>query len=136
VPAVHDQLDAGQVGRLVRRQVEHRPGHLLGRVEQLRGDGPGQRRERLLGPSRTDFPDGTSNTIFIAEAARAVPWTKPEDLPYAPDQPLPPLGGLLWGGYFVAFGDGSVRRLYREPSEATLRALITRNGGDEPGPDW
>jgi hypothetical protein len=92
----------------------------------------GQRGLRLP----KDFPDGSSNTILIAEAARAVPWTRPEDLPYDPDRPVPRLGDLLWASYFVAFADGSARRLSGETSEATLRALITRNGGDEPGPDW
>ena len=83
-----------------------------------------------------DFPDGASQTILIAEAAEAVPWTKPDDLIYAPDKPLPKLGGLFSGSFFVAFGDASVQRLTQETSEATLRALITRNGHDRPGPDW
>jgi hypothetical protein len=84
-----------------------------------------------------DFPDGTSQTILIVEAARAVPWTKPEDLPYAPDWPLPRLGGFFRGdGFYVACADGSPRYLLQETSEATLRALITRNGRDKPGADW
>src|SRR5262249_36319169 len=37
------------------------------------------------------FPDGASNTILLAEAAEAVPWTKPGDLHYEPDLPLPKL---------------------------------------------
>jgi hypothetical protein len=74
---------------------------------------------------------------YVSERGDTViPWTKPEDLLYDPDRPLPRLGGLLKGGFLVAFGDGSVRRSWQEPSEATLRALIPRNGGDEPGPDW
>ena len=37
----------------------------------------------------------------------------------------------------VAMADGSVRVVYKNgPSEATLRAAITRNGGDTLGPDW
>ncbi len=84
-----------------------------------------------------NFPDGTSNTILIAEAARAVPWTKPEDLAYAPDQPLPKLGGFIrGGGFYAALGDASVEQFLQETSEATLRAFITRNGNDKPGPDW
>src|SRR5262245_38273173 len=51
VPPVHDQLDAGQVGGLVGREVEDRAGHLRCRVELLRGDVPGHRRERLFGPA-------------------------------------------------------------------------------------
>src|SRR5262245_61549137 len=32
-----------------------------------------------------------SNTILVATARNPVPWTKPDDLPYHPDKPLPPL---------------------------------------------
>ena len=32
------------------------------------------------------------------EAAKAVPWTKPEDVPYDPKGPLPKLGGLFKDG--------------------------------------
>lgn len=84
-----------------------------------------------------DFPDGHSNTILIAEAARGVPWTKPEDLPYAPGQPLPRLGGhLAGGGFYVALADGSTRLVLPEVEEATRRAIITRNANDKPDPKW
>src|SRR2546430_1113440 len=31
-----------------------------------------------------EFTDGTSNTLLIVEAGEAVPWTKPDELPYNP----------------------------------------------------
>ena len=37
--------------------------------------------------------DGTSNTVLVVEAATAVPWTKPDELPYDPNGMLPSLGG-------------------------------------------
>jgi hypothetical protein len=83
-----------------------------------------------------DFPDGTSNTILVVEAGRAVPWTKPEDLPYSPDGPLPPLGGISKGGFRVSLGDASAREVSKNTSHATIRAAITRNAGDQLGPDW
>jgi hypothetical protein len=83
-----------------------------------------------------DFPDGTSNTILIVEAAQAVPWTSPEDLHYVPDWPLPKLGGFFWRGFYVALADGSVQVIPQETREATIRAHITRNGGERPDPDW
>ena len=46
-----------------------------------------------------DFPDGTSNTILIVEAGEAVPWTKPDDLPYAADRPLPGPGRAVQGDH-------------------------------------
>jgi hypothetical protein len=83
-----------------------------------------------------DFPDGTSNTILIVEAGEPVPWTKPEDLAYDPDGPLPDLRCLFKNGFRAGMGDGAVRWITKDMSEATLRAAITRNGGDTLGPDW
>ena len=42
----------------------------------------------------TDLPVGPGELVLIVEAAKAVPWTKPEDLPYSPDRPVPPLGSV------------------------------------------
>ncbi len=92
----------------------------------------GVKGKRLL----DEFPDGTSNTFLIIEAGEAVPWTKPEDLPYAADKPLPRVGGLFKDSIRAALADGSVRQIKRDTSESTLRAAITRNGGDSLGPDW
>jgi hypothetical protein len=75
----------------------------------------------------SDFPNGRSNTILIVEAGRAVPWTKPEDLPYADDQPLPKLGGLFHDSFRAAFADGHVQGFMHDESEASLRARIARN---------
>jgi prepilin-type processing-associated H-X9-DG protein len=77
-----------------------------------------------------DFPDGTSNTIWFAEGAKAVPWTKPEDLVYQPGKPLPKLGGAFSKGFNAAFCDGSVRFLRKTIKERTLRLYITRNDGE------
>jgi hypothetical protein len=86
---------------------------------------------------RDDFPDGTSDTILVAEAAEAVPWTKPADLAYAKDRPLPKLGGVFAGKpAHVALADGSVRPLPPDLSEGTLRDAVTRNDGRKLGPDW
>ncbi len=97
-----------------------------------------------------DFPDGTSETVLVVEAGEAVPWTRPADLEYAADRPLPALGGVFTGqgrfslfgsprekGFHVLLADGSVRLIRAgEVSEPTLRAAITRGDGKKPGPDW
>ena len=41
---------------------------------------------------KEDFPDGVDNTLLIVEANEAVPWTKPDELPYDSQSPLPRLG--------------------------------------------
>ena len=43
------------------------------------------------GRQLVDFPSGAGKTIFVVEAADAVPWTKPDELEYDPKQPIPPL---------------------------------------------
>jgi RNA polymerase sigma factor (sigma-70 family) len=76
------------------------------------------------------IPDGTSNTILIAEAGAAVPWTKPEDMHYAPDEPLPELGGLFPNSFNVALADGTAVALLKKADPDVLRAAITCAGGE------
>jgi uncharacterized protein DUF1559 len=83
-----------------------------------------------------DFPDGGPNTFLVVEAGEPVPWTKPDDLVYDPDGPLPELRCLFQDGFRARTADGSGRFVRKGTSEATLRAAITRNGGDRLGPDW
>jgi hypothetical protein len=98
--------------------------------------GPGAAFEGKQGTKLTDFPDSLGQTILLIEAAEPVPWTKPQDLSFDPGQPLPKIGGLFQSGANAAFADASVRVIPTNVSEATLRALITRNAGDKPGNDW
>jgi Protein of unknown function (DUF1559) len=80
------------------------------------------------------IPDGTSNTIMIVEAGEAVPWTKPDELSYDPNGPLPKLGGIYGGNFHAALADGSVRYIRKDIPEKVLRAIITANGGETV--DW
>jgi DNA-directed RNA polymerase subunit RPC12/RpoP len=74
--------------------------------------------------------DGTSNTLLVVEAAKGVPWTKPEDLRFDPKGPLPPLGGRFRKGFTAAFADGHTTLIPKDTPETTLKALITRNGAE------
>ncbi len=73
--------------------------------------------------------DGTSNTLLFVDAPMAVPWTKPEDLRFDPNGPLPEFGGVFPNGYNIALVDGSVHFI-RYGAEPDMRALITANGGE------
>jgi hypothetical protein len=95
---------------------------------------PFEGKEGMRLPS--DFPDGMSNTILVIEAGEPVPWTKPQDLDFDPDRPLPDLRSPFKDIIRVALTDGSVRTISKSLSEATLRAAITRNGHDKLGQDW
>jgi RNA polymerase sigma factor (sigma-70 family) len=85
---------------------------------------------RTKGVTFAEITDGTSNTLMAVELAPPVPWTKPEDIPYSAKAPLPKLQGPFPGGFLAAFCDGSVRFISSNVDEQTLRALITRNGGE------
>ena len=76
------------------------------------------------------FADGTSNTFLVAEAGEAVPWSKPADLPFDPNGPLPKLGGLFGGDFNVALADGSTRLIPKKTDAQTIRACITIAGGE------
>lgn len=78
-----------------------------------------------------DFPDGLSNTLLVVEGGVPVPWTKPEDLAFDPNGPLPDLRCLFSDMFRAGFADGSMAFIPKAAREATLRAAITRNGGEE-----
>jgi hypothetical protein len=77
-----------------------------------------------------DITDGTSNTLLVVEGGTPVPWTKPEDLAYAPTGKLPALGGAFKDVIHAAFADGSVFALKKKINETAIRAVITRNQGE------
>jgi hypothetical protein len=106
-------------------------------------DGPGEGKTRVMvftgkgaafDGGKTigfaDIRDGTSATIMCVEAGadKAVPWTKPEDLPFDPQKPSAALGKVSPDGFLAAFFDGHVQRL--KVDDPTLKALITPNGGE------
>ena len=95
--------------------------------------GNGAAFEPLKAIKIIDFTDGTSNTLLIATAAAAVPWTKPDELPFDPKATAAEFKKLFkmdGDGCNVALGDGSVRFLRSTLDAATLKGLITRNGGE------
>ena len=60
---------------------------------------------------------------------KAVPWTKPEDLPFDPEKPLAALGKVSPQGFIAAYFDGHVALLKRIDNK-TLKAAISPGGGE------
>jgi prepilin-type processing-associated H-X9-DG protein len=89
---------------------------------------------RTLMPA--SFLDGTSNTIWLAEAATAVPWTKPDDLTYDPNKAPPKLGYFFNNRCNVGFADGSVRGLRKDLKDDIWHLLIQRDDGQVLPPDF
>jgi hypothetical protein len=75
-----------------------------------------------------DFPGERADTILFVEAGAPSPWTKPEDLPYHPDRPLPELRCVFRDGFRACSVHGSYRFIRRETDETTLRTLIALDG--------
>lgn len=84
-----------------------------------------------------DFPDGAGKTAAVVESPRLVPWTKPDEIPFASVHSRDALGsrhvrdGKSRGNLFAAFADGSVRFLHDSVHPRVLRALTTRNGNEK-----
>lgn len=80
-----------------------------------------------------DRGDGPGMTAYAVDAGRerAVPWTKPEDLPFDADDPIRAFGTSEFGGVFLALmADASVQSIPCDTAPESLRALFTRNAGD------
>jgi len=77
-----------------------------------------------------EIRDGMTYTILCVQAGpdKAVPWTKPEDLPFDPENPLAALGNVPSEGFLAVFFDGHVMRL--KVDSKMLKALITPDGGE------
>jgi hypothetical protein len=83
------------------------------------------------GPTKfADIQDGTSNTFMVVTAAKAVEWTKPDDIEFDPKADVAKLLLFKDGVCVIGFADGSVRAIADKVSEKMLKAMITRNGGE------
>ncbi len=83
-------------------------------------------------PTVKDITDGTSHTIMLVEVGdeHAVPWTKPDDMPFDPSDPKKGIGRLYEQGFAAAFCDASVRFLPKTIVPEALKAYFTRAAGD------
>jgi hypothetical protein len=82
-----------------------------------------------------DVLDGTSNTLAVVEAAEPVIWTKPEDLPFVPDQALPRLGGQFPGYVNALTADAEMlRRVIQRDDGHPVDFEKLQRAGSTPGP--
>jgi hypothetical protein len=85
------------------------------------------------GRALTEITDGPANTILLVEAADAVPWTKPADVPLGDGSPK--LGGPGTSTFLAVMADGTIRPIPRQTATpALLRGLFTRSGGEAVSP--
>lgn len=83
-----------------------------------------------------DVTDGTSNTLMVVEVRNsATNWMEPTDLDFqqlqiAINNAAGGMGSDHPGGAQIALADGSVRFISATIDQQTLRALLTRSGGE------
>jgi hypothetical protein len=112
--------------------------------------GPDTPFEIAMGPKLpTDFKGTISGTILVVEGGEAVPWTKPQDIDYDPNKPLPKLGGVYTGpgrfrllpssrleGTYVGMADGSARFVDASMPEHAWRWAISRSIQEPQPREW
>ena len=88
--------------------------------------GPGTVFESPEGHSMAEITDARFDTAMVLEASNAVTWTKPDDLPFDPNGPLPILGGQFPSGFYVLMCDSTVRFLGNTLDNQTRQFMIQR----------
>ena len=81
-------------------------------------------RDGKLLPMYMTGQDAGKIAIVEAGADKAVPWTKPEDLPVVDDNPASVLGTLPSGKFLAVFFDGHVEDVDAKMEPARLLAMI------------
>ena len=95
--------------------------------------GPNTPFSRPDGPKLMEFRDGTATTLLVVTCGqdKAVPWAKPEDIPFDPNAPVGCLGELGGRGIFYARADGAVKLLRTSIPPQWFQAIVTPSGGEQ-----
>jgi hypothetical protein len=91
--------------------------------------GPGTIFDGQTKPTRESIADGLGLTVLVVEARRNIPWTRPEDIAYSAETPVPELGGHFDKGFAIAMASG-VARWILEIDDVSVRAMITKDRND------
>ena len=97
--------------------------------------GNGAAFDPIQGLKFSQFTDGTSNTLMVAEAAEGVPWAKPDDIEFNPKKPMLKHLRFEKNACNILMCDGSVRSVSNKLKEAMLKLMIQRDDG-QPIPDF
>ena len=91
------------------------------------------------GPRINDVLDGLANTFGVIEllSDQAVEWTRPDDIPFDPANPLAGVGTIPADGLLVSMLDGSVHTINPAVTPQNFAIFATMNGGEivRPCPD-
>jgi hypothetical protein len=87
---------------------------------------PGQ---PLLGIKLIQITDDTANTFLVADAGDAVIWTKPDEMPFAPNN-VPKLGGVFDSGTVVGMADGTTKFIPKGADPKMIANAIQINDGN------
>jgi RNA polymerase sigma factor (sigma-70 family) len=130
-PAVAGPMGGGRPGAMAGMMASMMGGQMMGgQAHEAEPFGSRTFFRESQGVQLAEITDGTSNTIMVVESAEAVPWTKPDDLPFPDSGPLPRLGGSMRDGFAALFVDARVRLIDQGIPQRILRNLITPNGGE------
>ena len=101
-----------------------------GKTNTLVVTGPGTLFDGAV--RKADVADGLGRTLLAVESqdGRAVYWTKPADLGFAPGRPPAVFGPWDQGSCWAVLADGTVRPLTKKEDGPRLPALISRAGRD------
>jgi len=93
--------------------------------------GPGTALEADKPVGLGQLHDPSRTILFVeANADRAVPWAEPKDLEYNSAEPRAGLGDVRPGGFVAAFADGSTRFIHNSADPDVLKAMMSRDDGD------
>jgi len=98
--------------------------------------GPGTMFEINQRVSIASVSDGASNTILSVEGGEKVTWSQFDEYKFDQNGPLPAFGHPRRDTFAVSMVDGSVRQVRKTVDPKTMKAAITRNGGEIVGFDW
>ncbi len=108
-------------------------GRKIGDTHYLAFDGPGSILNSREPARPEDLVDSPSQTLMVVEARHSgVHWTEPRDIDGRQAHSASPegLSSFHSGGFHAVLADGSVRFIPETINPQTLKALMTRDGGE------